>query len=48
MQNYGLQGQAVDRTVDTAVLAEMDINYKKISTSLGLHKDSFNYFSQVH
>lgn len=48
VQTYGLQGQAVDRHVDAAALAEMDINYKKISTSLGLHKDSFNYFSQVH
>ena len=47
VQNYGLQGQAVDRSVDTAALAEMDINYKKISTSLGLHRDSFNYFSQA-
>ena len=48
MQSYGLNGQAVDRNVDAAALAEMDINYKKISTSLGLHKDSFNYFSQAH
>lgn len=48
VQTYGLQGQAVDRTVESAVLAEMDINYKKISTSLGLHKESFNYFNQVH
>ena len=48
VQRYGLQGHAVDRNVDTAALAEMDINYRLISTSLGLHKDSFNYFSQVH
>lgn len=48
VQRYGLQGQLADKQSDSAALGEMEINYKMISTSLGLHKDSFNYFSQVH
>ena len=34
--------------MDGAILGSKEINYRKMSMSLGLHRDSFNYFNQVH
>jgi len=50
VQTYGLQSSSVimEKSLDRASLGDLEVDYKKISTTLGLHKESFNYFTQVH
>jgi len=44
-QSYGLQPKNADKAIDHASLGDININYRTLSMSLGLHKDSFNYFN---